>query len=158
MRRVGREVRQRRPDEAADVDAVVHVELVVLDGEERVDHVLGHLGELDRLAVLQLERGDLVAGHVVDVRALGERREVGQLDRELVVGVGDPPQPGRDGDDDRRDQQRAGDDHERQSEHPAEPVTVRPTLPTGRRLVAPDRGHSDGAVAAPSTVRTMPTS
>ncbi len=39
-RTLGGEVRQRRPDQAADVDAVVDVELAVLDGEEGVDHVL----------------------------------------------------------------------------------------------------------------------
>ena len=35
MGRVRGEVRQRRPEEAPYVDAVVHPELVVLDGEER---------------------------------------------------------------------------------------------------------------------------
>ena len=42
LRGVGREVGQHGAHEAAHVDAVVDEEVLVLDGEERVDHVLGH--------------------------------------------------------------------------------------------------------------------
>ncbi len=68
-RTLGREVRQRRPEQAADVDAVVDVELAILDREEGLDHVPRDLREGDRLAVLDLEHADLVARRVVHVRA-----------------------------------------------------------------------------------------
>ena len=38
---------------------MVDVELAILDREEGVDHVLWHVADRDRLAVLDLERPDL---------------------------------------------------------------------------------------------------
>ena len=59
------EVRQQRSGKAAQVDAVVQVELLVLDSQERAEHARRHLLQCDRLAVFALEHGDHVAGDVV---------------------------------------------------------------------------------------------
>ena len=125
---VGGEVRQRGPEQAADVDAVVAVELAVLDGEEGDLDLVGDLVERDRLAVLQLEDGDLGAVDVVGVGALGQRLERRQLDRQLLVGVGDLPQPGRDGDDDRRREQGSGGHDEPEAGEPGQGTHSAPRL------------------------------
>ncbi len=119
-RPVRREVRQGGPHQAAHVDTVVHPELVVLDSQKGIDHVVWHVGQLDRLAVLHLERGDFASGRVVHVRTLGEGGEVGQCDGCLGVGVGDPPHARGDGDHRGREQQRPGTDHQGQSEYPTQ--------------------------------------
>ena len=129
LRRRGGEVGQRRPHEAADVDAVVAVELLVLDEQEGVLDVLGDRRQRDRLAVLQLEHADLVAQRVVDVGALGERLERRQLDRQLLVGVGHRPDPGRDRDDDTGHQESTGGDHEPESGEPGQRTHSASRLP-----------------------------
>ena len=75
----GRDVREKRPDQRPSVDAAVLVELLVLDREDRVDHGLGNLRELDGLAVLLgLEDGhDRAVGGVHD-GALGQRVQLGK--------------------------------------------------------------------------------
>ena len=117
---LGGEVRQCGSKQAADVDAAVHPELVVLHRQERLDHVVGHVIEPDRLAVLDLERRDLATRHVEHVRALGEVGEVGQPDRDLLMGVRDPPEPRRDRDHAGREEQGARTDDQRHSKNPAE--------------------------------------
>ena len=120
-RTLGGEVRQRGTEEASDVDPPVHPELLVLDGEERIDHVVGNVVERDRLAVLHFERCDLTTGHVEHVRALGEVGEVREFDRDLPVRVGDPPDARRDRDHAGRDEQSARTDDQRHSKNPAQP-------------------------------------
>ena len=74
------------PHHAPDVVAVVDPEAGVLDGQDRVDDVLGHLVERDGLSVLLVpERRHQAAVGGVHVRALGERA---QLDRLGLAGPG----------------------------------------------------------------------
>ena len=166
LRCVGREVRQRRPEQAAHVDALVHPELVVLDGQERLDDVGRHLVERDRLAVLELVDRDLVALGVVHVGALGERLEVGQVGRYLLVGVGDPPQSRRHGDDDGRGEKCSCSDDQRQTEDPADAThsanepTEGPPGQDGRRSVPAAAGRAAGGQPnrRPFSTTTMPSS
>ena len=68
---------EQRAQRGPQVDAVVAREIVVLDGEDGVDDVLGHLVERHRRAVLlDVQRGQERAVGRVDVRALVERPEV----------------------------------------------------------------------------------
>ena len=99
------------------------------------------LVEFDRLAVLQLEHRDLPTGRVVGVRALGQVGEVGQLDRDLLVGVRDPPQTRRDAQRHGRHEEGTGTDDERQTENPTEPRHSAPD--TTERCVG--RGGSAGS-------------
>jgi hypothetical protein len=95
---------------ALQVDALVGVEALVLDRQDGVDDVLGHLGQLERLAILGLEDVDDIAGGVVHHRPLGqggERRQVGRLG---VIGRHDLHDLRHDSDADRR-QAEAGDEH-----------------------------------------------
>ena len=119
-RALRREVGQRRPQQTPHVDTVVHPELVVLDRQEGIDHVLGHIGERQRLAVLDLEDGDLATGHVIHVRASRQVGEVGQFDRNLGVGVGESPDPRRHSDHGGSEQQCPGPDHQGQAENPTQ--------------------------------------
>ena len=97
---------------------MVHPELVVLHGDEGIDDVARDLGEGHRLGVLEFIDGDLVAGPVVDVAALGQRDEVGELHRGLPMGVRHPPDLRSDGRDDTGDQQRGGADDEAEAQDP----------------------------------------
>ena len=109
---------------------MVQVELLVLDCQERVQHRFRHLGERDRLAVLTLEHGDDVAHDVVHIAALRQRLELGQADRQLVVCIGDAPQPRPDADHDCSGQQGSGDDDGHETKKPGNETHAT------RRLVA----------------------
>ena len=72
--RVAARVAERRPQDALGVDAVVGPERAVLRGDDGVLHVLRHLVERDRVAVLGGELAELgLAVGVVDVRRSGSR-------------------------------------------------------------------------------------
>ena len=135
---VGGEVGQRRPHQAAQVHAVVLVELVVLHGEEGGDHLLGHPRQLDRLAVLQLVDVDQVAGAVVGEGPPRQRLEVRQRDRLLFMGVRHLPQPGRHRDHQARHQQRTGGERQGEAEDPGQRMHRR------LRLVPPGRPEPAG--------------
>ena len=80
------DVAHERPQGRADVDAVMGVEVRVLDREDRVDGVLRDLAERHGLPVdLGLEGGQQGPVRGVDVGALVERAEV---DHRLVRGPG----------------------------------------------------------------------
>ncbi len=121
---IGGEVGQHRPHEAAQVHTVVEVVLVVLDGQQGLDHRFWHLVETDRLAVLTLEDGDHEAEAVVDDGALRQGLEVGQLDRSLVVGIGHQPQTRRHGEADAREKEGARQDDGYESKGPGQSVHV----------------------------------
>ena len=105
LRSFRREVRQGRPHETAHVDAVMTEELLVLHRQECVDDVGWDVGVRDGLRVLQLVEADLLAVDVVDVRALGERLELGKLHGKFLVRVHRRPDARRDTDHGGRDQQ-----------------------------------------------------
>ena len=96
------------------------VELGVLDGQERGDHRLGHEAHVDRLAVLALEEGDLVAGRVVHVGALGEIAERRQRDRQLLVGMHRLDDPRHHSDGHRSETETGHGDDEGQLEQPGD--------------------------------------
>ncbi len=116
-------------------------ELLVLDDEERVDHGLRDVLVGDRLGVLELVERDLLAVGVVHVGALGERLELGQDHRELLVRVGRRPDPGRDTDHRGGEQQRSGRDDQQQprdeseNSHDADDDTGGGRRRVGRRRV-----------------------
>ncbi|CVN01797.1 Uncharacterised protein [Streptococcus pneumoniae] len=83
LRGVGGGVVHGSADEAARVHAVVIVEALVLDGHDRVLHVLRDLVQRDRGAVLLVEDGDLLTVLREDARRHGDRLR-GQLVRQLV--------------------------------------------------------------------------
>ena len=85
--RAARLVGHERADGAADVEGAVLVEAVVLDRDDRLDHLARDLLEPDVDAVLVVERGDEGAVGVVDpglLRQLLGLELVGQLDHALA--------------------------------------------------------------------------
>ncbi len=80
------EVLDEGPRHAADVDAGVLPERLVLGVDDGVDEDLGHLGELGRLPVLGAELADLGAVGVVHDRRLGQLPEGLHAARVVVRG------------------------------------------------------------------------
>ena len=153
-RSVAGEVAEQRSGEAAEVDTVVEVELLVFDSEESVQHLGRDLGEGDRLAVLALEHGDDVADDVVDVASLRQRLELGQRHRQLVMGVGDAPQSRSDGDDDGGREQCSGNHDRTETEEPSQE-----THADSRLVARRSRSSAPGSLrlhdyAAPVQVRS----
>ena len=131
----GRDVHEHGPHQALRVDALVVVEVLVLDREHGVDDVLRHLADLERLSVLGLEDVDLVPGGVEDDRAagqLGERREVGGLHRVGRDDLGDLRHHGHTD----RGQPEGGHDHGDGEAEQGLHVAAE-----GTRLPPRDRGH-----------------
>ena len=135
--RVGGEVGQRGPHEAAHVDPVVGVELLVLDGQEGVDDVLGDLRRGGSAGCSPARtRAISLPKRVVDVGPLGQRLERRQR-RPAVSSwaLATAHSRGATRDDDRGHQQGPGGHHEPeagepgQRAHSATEATWRPPRP-----------------------------
>ena len=83
-----REVLDERTRHAADVDARVRPERLVLGRDHRVDQDLRHLGELGRLTVLHAELADRRAGRVEHRGRLRQLAEASDR-RRIVIRNGD---------------------------------------------------------------------
>ncbi len=143
-------VLDERAHGSAEVDTRVLPERLVLGRDHRVDHELGHLFELDRLAILEPEHADLVAGGVVHDRPFGQLSQrppdvegrVAVAGREHVGARNDRGQAGADAEateqeDDRKRARHIGRERE--------------TMPADRcaRRDPRDRGGSFGSVPRP---------
>ncbi len=112
LRRAALGVGEGGPQDALGIDAAVGPEGAVLGGDDRVTHMLGHLLERDRLAVLLHEPAQTgLAVLVVDVRGLGLEVLVGCGDRRRAVDV---------------DETERADDHEHQGGDQADPEEPSP--------------------------------
>ena len=109
-----RELRQHGAADADDVDARVLVEALVLDVDRALEDPRGDLVGGDALAVLDKERGDLVARGVEDVRGLAHQvfvrvgviRQIG----EPALNVAEHADAERDAGDEQKPQDRDEDD------------------------------------------------
>jgi hypothetical protein len=108
---IAHQVCQRCARDAEDVDAPMRVELPILDGHDRVDHVVRDLMERHQRAVLDVEladHGTVVGEDLCLERGLDEleARGAGQVAGEIAIGR--EHRPGKQDDDPDQDLQRYG--------------------------------------------------